>query len=240
VLDRINPQLIYYGLSGYGAEGERARKAAYDTVIQAEAGLMSLVHPDVPVKLGVSIADLMGATFAPVAILAALKERERTGKGQRFDVSMQDATAWLTQFSWPAGASGLPPWCRIDARDGHVLAAAEPERVEAVLPRTGWSALTCAAALASLQEAGLRAVRIEELPDVLFGPHVARRRLLPERSSRQGHPVNVLAPPYRLEGMPARLERHIGAIGADGEEVLGELGYTATDIAALRQAGVTR
>jgi crotonobetainyl-CoA:carnitine CoA-transferase CaiB-like acyl-CoA transferase len=40
--------------------------------------------------------------------------------------------------------------------------------------------------------------------------------------------------------MPARLERHIGAIGADGEEVLGELGYTATDIAALRQAGVTR
>jgi crotonobetainyl-CoA:carnitine CoA-transferase CaiB-like acyl-CoA transferase len=238
-LSRENPGLIYYSLSGYGRQGANATKAAFDTVIQAESGLMSLLNPGVPVKMGVSVADLMGATYAPVAILGALRQRERDGRGQFIDVSMQDCTGWLTQFSWPDGEPSLPPWQRIEGADGYVLVCAGPERVQPLLAGLAPRA-PCAGLVTRLRAAGLPAVRIRELREVLEGDLVRGRGLLVERPNRKGHPVKVLAPAYRLGRTPARIESLIGEAGADTEEILGELGYAAADIANLREAAVVR
>lgn len=96
-LARINPRLIYCAVSGFGADTIYPGRPAFDAVIQAMSGFMDLTRAgDVPVKAGISIADVMGAEIAVVSILAALQARDRTGLGQFIDLSMQDVCAWLS------------------------------------------------------------------------------------------------------------------------------------------------
>ncbi|MBI4082546.1 MAG: CoA transferase, partial [Candidatus Lambdaproteobacteria bacterium] len=185
-LSLANPRLVYFSLSGYGLTGPGSAKAAYDTVIQAETGLVSLLNPRVPVKIGVSIADMMGAQFAPAAILAALRQRDRDGAGQHIDMSMQDCTAWLGQLSWPAGTGGLPPWHRLEAADGFVIAMAAEARVAAALAGVDARARTCGELVRLLRAAGVAAERVRELDEALYGEQARRRDLLPERPSRRG------------------------------------------------------
>jgi crotonobetainyl-CoA:carnitine CoA-transferase CaiB-like acyl-CoA transferase len=104
VLREVNPALIYCSLTGFGQTGPYREKLALDTIIQAMSGLMDLTGwPDgPPVKYGLSASDQSGASFAALAILAALHYRHRTGKGQYIDLSMQDLSSWFTQAAWPA------------------------------------------------------------------------------------------------------------------------------------------
>ena len=100
-----NPGLVYCSVSGYGRSGPYAGRRAYDTVIQGESGIMSLTGgAGRPTKIGVSAADLLGPTFACVAILAALHYRSRHGAGQVVDASMFDVCVWTTQTMWPEAA----------------------------------------------------------------------------------------------------------------------------------------
>lgn len=111
-LKTINPNLIYASLTGFGSSGPYSFKRAYDTVVQAMAGVLSLTGEadSYPIKAGISLSDVAGGTLGPVAILAALHFRNRAGLGQHIDVSMYEATAWLTQDSWPIYfAIGQPP-----------------------------------------------------------------------------------------------------------------------------------
>ena len=98
-LSAINPGLVVCSISGYGREGPDARRAGYDFVVQAEAGLMSITGPadGEPSKVGVAVADLATGQNAAIAILAALREREASGRGQHVAVSLFD-----TQLSWLA------------------------------------------------------------------------------------------------------------------------------------------
>ena len=98
-LSAINPRLVYCSISGYGRTGPGADRAGYDFVVQAESGLMSITGPaeGSPHKVGVAVADLATGQNAAIAILAALRERETSGRGQRVDVSLFD-----TQLSWLA------------------------------------------------------------------------------------------------------------------------------------------
>ena len=92
-LAAINPRLVYCSISGYGREGPGAQLPGYDYVVQAEAGLMAITGPSdgEPHKVGVAVADLSTGQNAATAILAALLQRHRTGKGQRIDVSLFDS-----------------------------------------------------------------------------------------------------------------------------------------------------
>ena len=92
-----NPAVIYCSISGYGQTGEYADKPAHDPQIQGMSGLMEINgHPDgPPTRVGFYIGDLVTPLFACYAILAALREKERTGKGQRLDVSMMDTLTSL-------------------------------------------------------------------------------------------------------------------------------------------------
>ncbi|MBI4083059.1 MAG: CoA transferase, partial [Candidatus Lambdaproteobacteria bacterium] len=89
-----------------------------------------------------------------------------------------------------------------------------------------------------LRAAGVAAERVRELDEALYGEQARRRDLLPERPSRRGTGVQVLATPYRLGRTPARVSGLIGEPGADGEAILAELGYAAPARAALRSQGV--
>ncbi len=88
----VNPAIIYCSISGYGQTGEYADRPAHDPQIQGMSGLMEINgHPDgPPTRVGFYIGDLVTPMFACYAILAALREKERTGKGQYLDVSMMD------------------------------------------------------------------------------------------------------------------------------------------------------
>lgn len=92
-----NPRLVLASISGFGRTGPAKSRPGYDNVIQAESGLMSLTGPvgGEPYKLGVAIADLAAGLHAAVGILAALRHRDRTGRGQRVDVSLFDAAVGL-------------------------------------------------------------------------------------------------------------------------------------------------
>ncbi|MBI2880198.1 MAG: CoA transferase [Candidatus Tectomicrobia bacterium] len=92
-LRQRNPRLVYASITGFGQTGPYADRPAYDMIVQAMGGLLSMTGmPDgPPVRAGYSIGDLGAAVLAAVGILAALLERERSGLGQRLDLSMLDA-----------------------------------------------------------------------------------------------------------------------------------------------------
>lgn len=80
----INPRLVILSITGFGHDGPEASRAGYDQIAQGEAGLMSLTGsgPDDMQRVGVPIADLLAGIYGSYGVLAALLERERTGKGK--------------------------------------------------------------------------------------------------------------------------------------------------------------
>lgn len=87
------PRLVNCQISGFGADGPAAARKAYDMLIQAEAGVMSLTGtPQQPMRVGVSISDVSTGLYSALLILAALLERDRTGAGRNIDLAMIDAT----------------------------------------------------------------------------------------------------------------------------------------------------
>ena len=92
-----NPRLIVCDISGYGDSGPYAHKKAYDLLIQSEAGIVSVTGtPEQPSKVGVSLSDIGTGLHAYSAILGALYQRERTGKGQRVEITMFEAMVeWM-------------------------------------------------------------------------------------------------------------------------------------------------
>jgi crotonobetainyl-CoA:carnitine CoA-transferase CaiB-like acyl-CoA transferase len=95
-LTAVNPALIYCSITGFGQTGPRRDQAAYDFMVQAMGGIMSVTGaPDDtpgggPQKVGVPIVDLMTGMYAAVAVLAALERRRRTGEGEYIDLAMLD------------------------------------------------------------------------------------------------------------------------------------------------------
>ena len=98
-LKPVNPALIYCSITGFGQTGPKREHAAYDFMIQAMGGLMSVTgEPDgapggKPQKVGVPIVDIMTGMYAVIAVLAALARRAETGKGDYIDIGMLDVLA---------------------------------------------------------------------------------------------------------------------------------------------------
>lgn len=97
VLATVHPRLIWCGISGYGPDGPWRDVKAYDMLVQAESGVVSITGaPGAPAKVGISIADIAAGLYGYSSILAALRQRERTGIGSRIDISMLEClTEWM-------------------------------------------------------------------------------------------------------------------------------------------------
>lgn len=141
---KLNPGLVYASITGFGHTGPRAAEPGYDVAMQAMTGMMSVTgEPDgPPVKVGVAWLDLMTGHMAAIGVLAALHERERSGKGQHIDLSLSDvglmsmlnlAQTYLVTGEVP-GRMGtahpqIVPYQAFEAQDGwFVLGAGNDEQ----------------------------------------------------------------------------------------------------------------
>ncbi|MDF5757725.1 CoA transferase [Spongiactinospora sp. TRM90649] len=88
----LNPRLVAVSISGYGRTGPLSGEPAYDLIVQAMSGLMSVTGPDggPAARVGVSVGDMVPGMWAAIAVLAALRQRDATGRGQHIDVAMFD------------------------------------------------------------------------------------------------------------------------------------------------------
>jgi crotonobetainyl-CoA:carnitine CoA-transferase CaiB-like acyl-CoA transferase len=93
-----NQRLVWCGISGYGPDGPMRDRKAYDMLVQAEAGVVSVTGSgDAPAKVGISVADIASGMYAYSSILAALYAREKSGRGERIEISMLECLAeWMT------------------------------------------------------------------------------------------------------------------------------------------------
>ncbi|MDO2934412.1 CoA transferase [Paeniglutamicibacter sulfureus] len=99
-LHELNPRLVILSITGFGHDGPESHRSGYDQILQGEAGLMSLTGsgPDDPQRVGVPIADLLSGMYGAYGALAALLERERTGKGQVVRTSLLAAIVGVHAF----------------------------------------------------------------------------------------------------------------------------------------------
>lgn len=106
------PALIYGAVSGYGHTGPWAGKPAYDMVVQAEGGVMSITGEKgrEPVRCGASIGDIVAGQFLTEGVLAALFDRTRTGEGRKIDIAMLDSQLAIIEHAVAiTAATGAPP-----------------------------------------------------------------------------------------------------------------------------------
>lgn len=133
------PRLIYGAVSGFGHTGPDSRRPAYDMVVQARGGVMSITGEKDrdPVRVGASVGDIVAGMFLAQGVLTALYDRERSGKGHKIDVAMLDgqlailehAVALTTVTGTPPGPSGarhpsITPFETFHASDGLFVIAA--------------------------------------------------------------------------------------------------------------------
>jgi len=143
-LARLNPRLVYCSLSAFGPDGPWRDKPGVDMLVQAMGGLMAVIgEPEGPPMLcGAPVLDTIGALMAGQGILTALLHRERTGQGQRVDVSLLAGTllahaARLSIFlatgeepgRWGSGHPYIVPFQAFEASDGWVYVAVWIDRL---------------------------------------------------------------------------------------------------------------
>ena len=168
-----HPRLVACQLSGYGEDGPYADRKAYDLLVQAEAGVLAVTgSPEAPAKAGISVADIAGGLYAYSGILAALLQRERTGRGGTVAVSLFDALAeWMSYPLLTARLTGRAP-PRTGARHpaivpyGGYLTADGDEVMLAVQNEAEWARL-CGDVLG--------------LPDMLDGRYAGNQRRIDHR-----------------------------------------------------------
>ncbi|MGJ6962949.1 CaiB/BaiF CoA transferase family protein [Streptosporangium sp. G11] len=138
-LHELNPRLVILSITGFGHDGPEGGRPGYDQIAQGEAGLMSLTgpSPEEPYRVGASVADLLGGIHGAYGVVAALYERERTGRGKVVRTSLLAAvtgvhsyhgTAWTVGGQVP-GAGGnhhasIAPYGAFRCADGMIQIAA--------------------------------------------------------------------------------------------------------------------
>lgn len=137
-LKAINPRLVYCSVTGFGQTGPYAHRAGYDFMIQGMGGIMDLTGEAAgsPQKIGVAFADIFTGTYGTIAVMAALTQRERTGRGQHVDMALLDsmvgvlanqALNYLVSGQVPHRMGNahpnIVPYQPFALRDGHVILA---------------------------------------------------------------------------------------------------------------------
>jgi len=183
-LQKLNPRLIYCGISGFGSEGPDRERPAYDTVAQAASGwLRLLINPKNPRVVGPAIADAVTGMYAAFGILGALHERERTGHGRRIDVSMLEAMCHfnLDDFThYFSQGEIMGPYSRPSVSQSYVFECADGKWIAMHMssPEKFWEGLAAAI----------------EKPDLFQDPRFADR---PARIAHQQDLIDLMTPIFR-------------------------------------------
>jgi crotonobetainyl-CoA:carnitine CoA-transferase CaiB-like acyl-CoA transferase len=189
----------------------------------------------------------MGANVAIVAILGALEQRDRSGRGQCIDLSMQDIACWLTAPVWNGALTRQPRPAVLRCLDGYVaIDAGVQAGIASSLPPLAFAGLTAEAALlltraelaARLTQAGLPAAPVHTLNEAATWPQTrARRNWFHLREGGMDAPS--LACPIRLQRAPLPDLRPAPALDQDRDDILRELGIDGAG-AALERISMRR
>jgi crotonobetainyl-CoA:carnitine CoA-transferase CaiB-like acyl-CoA transferase len=143
-LSDLHPRLVYASISGFGQTGPYSQRPGFDLIAQGVSGVMSVTGEPggEPVKCGIPVSDLAAGLFCAIGVLAALRARETTGRGQHVDTSLFEGalalSIWETAELWATGNVPAPlgsahrltaPYQALRTRDGHVTLGANNERL---------------------------------------------------------------------------------------------------------------
>lgn len=144
VLKAINPKIVYAACSGFGHSGPYMDKPAYDIVVQAMGGIMSITGPEggEPCRVGASVGDIIAGLFTAYGVMTALYYREMTGIGQKIDVGMLDCQVAVLENAMarylssgvvpkPLGIRhpSITPFSGYTAKDGYIIVGAGNDRL---------------------------------------------------------------------------------------------------------------
>jgi alpha-methylacyl-CoA racemase len=288
VLDRLgvgydrlreeNPRLVYCAITGYGQDGPYTQRSGHDMNYLGLVGLLGLTgeRGGPPIQPAGQVADIGGgALMAAFGILAALRERDRSGQGQLVDVSMADGSlAWLAMVAARYFAEGTVPgrgelelaggivcYRPYECADGWVsLGALEPKFWQAFCRGVGREDLVekqfeppGSAAHAEV-EAIFRGRRREEwrafasehdcclepvldLDEALDSELVRAREMVVELDQPGAGAVRQLGVPVKLDRTPGGVRTPGPVLGEHTDEVLAALGYSESEVAALKESG---
>ncbi|MFW5470210.1 CaiB/BaiF CoA transferase family protein [Knoellia sp. CPCC 206435] len=197
-LKEINPGLIYCEMSGFGSVGPRAQEPAYDPLLQAYSGIVSMLDTGQgpPSRVPLSILDKGTGMWAVIGILDALRRRDRTGEGSHVEVSLlQTAVSWVDQKVMGSRAGNPPPRNLGSGHAGVVPYGAFPARVGYVFISAGNQALW------------VRLVSALDAPDLLerpgFGSNIERA----ERRSEVNEAVSEVTRTFEADDLLERLAK---------------------------------
>ena len=249
-----NPRLIVGSISGFGQDGPEAGRPAYAPIIHAESGLIGRqadVNGTAPADLTLALADSLAGLHGTIAILAALRLRDRTGTGQHIDISMLDAmlaTDDYTHYSiddhpiwaargetWPA--PGGPILIASDRRHlwrqlATCFGLPDPDPDAALEERLRARATIIGAWFAGhddrnclkrdLETARLAWAEIRHAGDVLASPAIAGRGTIIEVTDSDGEQRSVVRMPYRFSAAESGPARGVPETGEHTSDVLAE------------------
>ena len=283
-LKQINPRLIYAAVSGFGQVGPDKATAAFDGMIQAMSGLMSITGfpSNGPTRVGFAGADVMSGFTGAFGVASALYQRTHTGKGQLVDVSMIDAvTGFLAQQFTEHMMTGRvheqaqnlsvtrkPTGNLFKTRDGWmVLAVMTEPQFQRLMKQLGRSAAAADPqfkdwptriannkALHEIIEEVMKqrtsaewadifakndipAGRVLTIPETVKLDHYSHRTIMQTVETEHG-PITVVGSGFRMEHDGGSVERPPAKLGEHTDEVLGEAGYSAAEIAEMRASKV--
>jgi crotonobetainyl-CoA:carnitine CoA-transferase CaiB-like acyl-CoA transferase len=217
-MSKINTRLVYASGKGYSVSGSKRDRPAMDLTVQADTGVLSSTgFPDgPPVKAGVAVADFMGGVHLATAILAALYQRERTGRGQFVEVAMQDAVIPTLASNLAGlldGAGDIPE--RTGNRHGSLSMC--PYNVYRVAD--GWIAIFC------MRDAHWIALcaamgRPELASDNRYASQYARAKRMDEVDDLVGswaakRPRDECVAELAARGVPTAAVRHLAEVASD-------------------------
>jgi len=232
-LSELNPRLIYCSITGFGVSSPYASRTAMDTTVQAMSGIMDLTRMTEeapPCKIGISVCDAMGGAFGLASILAALEFRDRHGKGQWIDLSMQDIAATLTEGSWN---QPMPLAAIVQCSDRLIALDADLARVKSLI---GDIRLMDGHAdfsgphqelFAIARTFGISGAAVQSISEAMNSEQ-AQARAFFASMSENNRTWTLLRSPLRLSRTPAKLRKAIGPAGSDTKETIEEWLATAT------------
>lgn len=279
-LKAINPRLIYCAVSGFGQVGPERATAAFDGMIQAMSGLMSITGfpANGPTRVGFAGADVMSGATSALGIAAALYQRTHTGKGQLVDVAMIDAvmgylaqqftehlmTGRVHEQAANLSVTRKPTGNLFKTKDGWMVLAVMtepqfqrlvkvlgcekvlvdprfadwPKRIENNKPlhevvEAAMKTETSATWAERFAKADVPAGRVLSIPETAKLDLMKHRTVLQTVETEHG-PIQVVGSGFRLEHGGGSVDRPPAKLGQHTEEVLGEAGYSAAEIAEMR------
>ena len=260
-LKKVNPALIYCSLTGYGQTGPMALRAGHDINYLSRAGLMAASgrKEGGPALYGAQVADIAAGSYGSViGILAAVVERDRTGKGQHIDISMEDGVVPLNTMDAASFLAGgklpareeeiLNGGCHYDfyeTSDGQFMSVGslEPKFKADLLKGLGLPETAVKDDIKAAFRLGTRShweevfakldacvEPVQSLAEASEDEHLAARGMWPEVPLEGGGTVRQMGCPVKLSESPAEY-RHAGyKTGAQTGAILSALGYTEKDI----------